>query len=166
MSFCPEERAIQCSLKRRNNLCEGDSNKLMLSEGDITTLYMKSPRYDCVRTSHRNVNKTKPLSYRNRDFCIYNISMPCEYVHISSTINSEDHMDIQPQNSDGHCEDYVEFDFGPEYGTERRCGSEPYQRTIRASDFIAVFWTDEEKVARGFELAVTCLAGGLGEMAS
>ena len=54
--------------------------------------------------------------------------------------------------------DYVEFDFGQ--NQSRFCGNEIFhlQYTVsNTSDFIAVFWTNEQENHRGFELAITCM---------
>ena len=143
---CRSDGEIQCNLPQKlDDFCEHDSTEYR--EGDRTTLYMRSRRYNCTSKND------KPLNYKSNVFCIYNISMPCDTVDIRTI---EDHTDLQSRNSYNECmADYVEFDFGQRQ--KRFCGNEIIERRRHTSDFIAVFWTNGQENHRGFELAITCM---------
>ena len=116
--------------------------------GTDDTLQMKSPRYDCEKKNG------KPHNYRHREFCIYNVSMPCRGTWMEITALD---IDIQPRSTNDNCVDYLEFDFGPDIGYTRVCGNDTYHRVVETRNFIAVFWTDAQDHHRGFDIVVQCL---------
>ena len=104
---------------------------------------MSSPRHGC----------NKP--YRNREFCIYNVSMPqCKNgLRIERAGTEQDLYEV------ASCSDYLEFDFPGGIGHKRICGTDirDYEKDVTATSFLAVFWTDYKDRSSGFELAVSCL---------
>lgn len=150
-----DEDGPQCIIKRRHVNLDCDPDLLPLIVGEPTVLFMKSPRYDCTGKSNGRFQ-----NYRNRDFCIYNISIPnhenvsCKYIQIQTF---QGHMDLQPRDNSSECFDYLEFDFGTGLGSIKLCANDIINKTVRVSQFTAVFWTNKQITRRGFEVSITCL---------
>ena len=146
MYTCEDEETpeIKCALRRRNPVCDESNDIRQDPLGQ--TLRMSSPRHGCHKY------------YRNREFCIYNVSMPqcTNGLRIESASIHE--MDLY---EDASCSDYLEFDFPGGIGRDKICGTDidDYERDVTATSFLAVFWTDYKDHSSGFDLAVTCLDG-------
>ena len=159
MYYCTNDLRYYIYAKRRNlqglqNSCPEES--VLLRTTDNSNRILQSPRYGCTRG-----RKSRKYFYRRNEFCLYNVSIPeCESeIIIIEREESNVWQELQGRSAENRCSDYLQFYYG-NVSTHRYCGTElsPLQlRTIPATQFLAVFWTDPAINKIGFKLRARCL---------
>ena len=151
-------------LNRRdlNNLirnCPNESETLTVIEGENASVSFHSPRYQCRKKNGRL------YPYRNKELCLYNISVPDCESGIVSIQHAKDPQELQERlNETSPCRDYLQFHYNNNDSyvrTNPLCGMEilldpPEFSNIPATNLLAVFWTDGSKNYAGFKLRAAC----------
>ena len=149
-------------LNRRNfqglrDICPSETEALLLSE---TEVIFQSPRYQCIKKNG------KFHKYRNRELCLYNISVPdCKSGRVIIQQAEEDPLQLEERGDNGKCMDYLQFYYDSRERnsieqTNRFCGMElksrPDNIVLPTTNFLAVFWTDTQNNYVGFGMRAIC----------
>ena len=124
-----------------------------------------SPRYQCRKRNGRF------YQYRNRELCLYNISVPdCKSGRVLIQQAEGSPLQLEGRGENGNCIDYLQFYYDSRgrnsiEHTNRFCGVELKSRTdddtivLPTTNFLALFWTDTQNNYVGFGLRARCQGG-------
>lgn len=98
--------------------------------------------------------------YKNRMFCLYNISIDdCNSINVQSVTEGDQEYSlvVNDENSDIQ-HDYLYLDFGQVHSPETLYGSDVsnFSTSVYTSSFYAVFWSNKERDAGAFHLQAVC----------
>ena len=133
---------LRCSLRERSLAL--DENKVQVGPDD-RFVGLHSPR---------SPGQKNQATYRNNNFCIYNISLDCPGEIVTLTSKSSEH-----SLSDNHtCQDYLWFDTSSNGQPQKICGDEigSFSDHINTQSFIAVFWSNANTNKGSFEIEAHC----------
>ena len=154
-------------LNRRNfqglrDSCPSETEVLSTSD---TEVIFQSPRHQCRKRNGRF------YQYRNRELCLYNISVPdCKSGRVLIQAVEDNPLQLEERGDNGKCMDYLQFYYDSRERnsieqTNRFCGVELKSRTdddpivLPTTNFLAVFWTDTQNNYVGFGMRARCQPG-------
>ena len=137
---CGSQNTYKCALRHR-----ADLDATLTTYDNSQSVVLLSPGFD-----------RQDPAYFNRNFCIYSISLKCQYESVALT---PFHRTTNLSDADT-CQDYLSFHDG-----SRRvmtlCGADVMNptkyHTIQSSSFYGVLWSNHNMFERGrFEIQASC----------
>ena len=138
----PDHDTLKCDLRHRTEL---DQTLIVTSQGSSVTF--RSPGFD-----RRNPG------YKNRNLCIYNISLNCD----GNAAELEPSTQTTSLSDGDTCQDYLSFHMDSQrQPLMKLCGDDVKDqtkyRTIYSTSFYGVLWSNNNKSESGrFEITATC----------
>ena len=99
-------------------------------------------------------------NYKNRMFCLYNISISdCNSIHVQSVTEGDQEYKLVVNDDNSEVQhDYLYLDFGQVHSPVTLYGYDvsDFSTSVYTSSFYAVFWSNYEKSAGAFHLQAVC----------